>query len=233
MKDRQLAILFLVPGILLSAIFIILPFVLAVKFSFYKIGSFIGVGTFCGLRNYIDLVQDSRFWMDSWNGIVYTVLSVGFQVLSGIGFAMLLNEKFKGRGFLRGSVVIPYILPTVVVALIWYWMLNEQIGIVNTLLKKVGITGVLWFENPTMAMISIILVSVWTWTPFVTVCFLAGLQSISKELYNAAKVDGASGWDRFIHITLPVLKPILIIVILLRGIWMFNKFDIIWLLTQG
>jgi multiple sugar transport system permease protein len=233
MKDRTLAILFLLPGVLISAIFILLPFLFALKVSFYKMDSFISPATFCGLNNYLELIEDPRFWLAFWNGIIYAFFSVFFQVLLGIAFALLLNEKFIGRGFLRGASITPYILPTVVVALVWQWMLNEQIGIVNALLKYVGISGISWFDNPGMAMVSVTFISIWAWAPFVTVCFLAALQGVPIELYDAAKVDGSSSWRRFIDITLPAIKPVLVVVAMLRGIWMFNKFDIIWILTKG
>jgi multiple sugar transport system permease protein len=112
-------------------------------------------------------------------------------------------------------------------------MLDGSIGVITHAVNKVGFGKVNWLETPSLAMLTVILVSVWTWTPFVTTCFLAALQTIPIDLADAARVDGTTAWQRFIYITLPILKPILVIIILLRGIWMFNKFDVIWIMTKG
>src|SRR5262249_12275808 len=137
------------------------------------------------------------------------------------------------RRTVRGIIILPYLLPTLIVALTCKWMLNDPIGIVTVLLKDLGFGAANWLGNERTAMPVVILVSVWMWTPFVTVAFLAGMQNVPPELYEAAKVDGAGAWRRFWHVTLPQLRPVLTVIVLLRTIWMFNKFDIIWLLTRG
>lgn len=233
MKDKHLAIFFLTPGLLLSAIFIFVPLVMAIRLSLYKMTSLIGKPTFCGLGNYITMLRDPQFWNALKNGIIYAASTVILQLVLGVAFAMLLNQKFKGRNFLRGGVLMPYIIPPVVVAIVWRWMLDDQMGIIAHLLKYIGIFSLPYLETPFNAMISVIFISVWAWTPFVTICFLAGLQNVPQELYESAKVDGASAWGQFVKITIPILMPVLSVVVLLRGIWMFNKFDLIWILTGG
>jgi multiple sugar transport system permease protein len=233
LKDKHIIIPFLAPGVLVTFFFIIVPLYMAIRLSFFHLESYISTPTFVGFGNYIRIFHEPSFWNALGNGLFYSLVSIAFQVSVGIAFALVLNEAFKGKTFLRGLTLLPYILPTVVVALTWQWMLDGTIGVITIAAHKVGLGRINWFETPRMAMFTVILVSVWTWTPFVTTCFLAALQTIPPDLLDAAKVDGTSAWQRFIYITLPVLKPILVIIILLRGIWMFNKFDVIWLLTRG
>ncbi len=212
---------------------IVAPVVYAISLSFYKLDSFVGDPTWVGLDNYIAVVKLPEFWQALWNGMVYSFGSIVLQVVLGIGFALILNEVFPGRNFIRGLSILPYLLPTVVVVLTFKWMVDGSIGIITKVVEAMGLPPINWFESPGAAMTSVILVSVWMWTPFVTTCFLAALQTVPTSLYEAAKVDGTTAVQRFFHITLPMLKPILTVVVLLRAIWMFNKFDVIWLLTQG
>jgi multiple sugar transport system permease protein len=232
MKDKHLAVVFLTPGLLLSAIFILVPLVMAIRLSLFKMTSLIGTPTFCGLDNYLSLIQDPQFWNALKNGIIYAGSTVILQLVLGIAFALVLNQNLKGRNILRGSVLMPYIIPPVVIAIIWGWMLEFQMGIITRFLKYLGLYFA-YLETPFNAMITIIIISVWAWTPFVTICFLAALQNVPQELYESAEVDGASSWVQFSKITIPILMPVLSVVALLRGIWMFNKFDLIWILTGG
>jgi multiple sugar transport system permease protein len=224
---------FLVVGLLVTLALIVAPVVYAISLSFYKLDSFVGDPTWVGLDNYIAVVKLPEFWQALWNGMVYSFGSIVLQVVLGIGFALILNEVFPGRNFIRGLSILPYLLPTVVVVLTFKWMVDGSIGIITKAVAAMGLPPINWFESPGAAMTSVILVSVWMWTPFVTTCFLAALQTVPTSLYEAAKVDGTTAIQRFFHITLPMLKPILTVVVLLRAIWMFNKFDVIWLLTQG
>src|SRR5262249_11480015 len=133
----------------------------------------------------------------------------------------------------QALIILPYLLPTVVAALIFQWMTDSSFGVITSLTNQAGLGTIAWFDTPVSAMASVIAVSTWLWTPFVAVCCLAAMQTIPISLYEAARVDGAGAVNRFWHITLPQLMPVLSAVILLRTIWMFNKFDIIWLLTKG
>lgn len=180
----------------------------------------------------MDVIQDDRFWRDLWHSIVYAGTTISLQIIFGIAIALILNQKFYGRDFLRGVSVVPYIMPPIVVAIGWQWMLNENWGIINQFIYDLGLQKINFFSID-MAMITVILISVWIWTPFVVLVFLAGLQTVSEELYESASLDGANSWQQFWKITLPMLKEVIITIILLRGIWMFNKFDMVWLLTGG
>ena len=180
----------------------------------------------------MQLLQDARFWRDLWQTFVYAFGSITLQIIIGIAIAMVLNQQFKGRDFVRGVSVVPYIIPVIVVTMGWEWILDTNFGIVNKMLVSFGLEEIN-FLSIDLAMVTSIFLSVWTWTPFVTLVFLSGLQTIPHDLYESATLDGASGWQQFWKITMPMLKDLLITIILLRGLWMFNKFDLVWLLTGG
>ena len=224
---------FLGVGMAVTLALIVAPVVYAVSLSFYRLDSFVGTPQWVGLGNYIAVLSRPEFWSALTSGLIYSFGSIVLQLVLGIGFALVLNEVFPGRNFVRGLSILPYLLPTVVVVLTFKWMVDGSIGIITAGIAALGLPPVNWFESPGAAMTSVIFVSVWMWTPFVTTCFLAALQTVPASLYEAARVDGTTAVQRFFHITLPMLKPILTVVVLLRAIWMFNKFDVIWLLTRG
>jgi len=233
LNSRNTIHAFLGAGMLVTLVLVIAPVLYAVSLSFYQSSSFVDTPTWVGFGNYVRVLSEPEFWRALWNGTVYAIGTIVFQVVLGIGLALILNQAFPGRALVRGLSILPYLLPTVVVILTFKWMVDGSIGIVTRTIEALGLPAVNWFETPVAAMASVILVSVWMWTPFVTTCFLAGLQTIPGSVYEAARVDGTSATQRFFHITLPMLKPVLTVVVLLRGIWMFNKFDVIWLLTRG
>ena len=224
---------FLSIGALATLILIVGPALYAISLSFYEQQSLTSEPVWVGFANYARVLAGDEFWNALWNGFVYAMAAIVLQVILGIGFALLLHQPFYGRSLLRGLAFLPYLLPTVVAVLTFKWMIDGSLGIVTIVLDTLGLPPIYWFETESAAMMSVILVSVWLWTPFVTTTFLAGLQTVPVQLYEAARVDGAGPIRRFFHVTLPALRPILIVIILLRGIWMFNKFDIIWLTTGG
>jgi multiple sugar transport system permease protein len=224
---------FLVVGVIATLLLIVGPALYAVSLSFYDLPSLTSKPVWVGLDKYSAVLGSVEFWRALWNGIVYAGLSIVLQVILGIGFALLLHQPLRGRALLRGIAFLPYLLPTVVAVLVFKWMVDGSLGIITILIDELGLPPVYWFETGTSAMFSVILISVWLWTPFVTTTFLAGLQTVPASLYEAARVDGAGPIRRFFHVTLPSLRPILTVIILLRAIWMFNKFDVIWLTTGG
>lgn len=236
LTDRQVGILFVVPFVVTAAVFMVYPVVEAVRMAFYYHNPLRpDAATFVGLDNFRFILQDRLFWDSFVQATIWTFASIFFQTLFGVGLAMLLHQPLRGMAFFRGLLLFPYIVPTVVIALTWLWMFNPEIGIVNHFLKSAGIVdeNVYWMSSPRMAMASTILLNVWKYTPFVVICVLARLQTIPLELYDAAKVDGAGAWRRFLDITLPELREVLIVVVVFRTIWTFNKFEEIYLLTKG
>lgn len=231
-QDRRIVALF-IGSISLLAFIIGGPLIYAVMLSFYSARSFMSEPEWAGLSNYIKVLQDPLFWNSLTNGLTIALSSIVLQVVLGVGIAMVLNKRFVGQTIARSIAILPYFLPTVVACLVAQWILEPNYGLVKTALASIGVGMLDWSSHAFTAKGTIILVSVWLWTPFVVTCVLAGLQTIPTQLYEAARVDGAGAWTQFWHITIPGLRSVLIVVILLRGIWMFNKFDLIWLLTKG
>lgn len=233
MKPDATVRIFLLFGLAVTTIFIVVPAIQAIVLSFQSVNSFVAPGKWTGLANYQRILASPEFWRDLWTGTCYALSTVALQVVLGIGSALILHAPIKGQALFRAVAILPYILPTVVVAISFQWMLDGNVGIVTHWLKAIGIHGFVWSDSSLAAFATVVGVSVWMWTPFVTICVLAALQTIPEELYAAARVDGAGPLQSFRYVTFPGIRDVLLVVILLRGIWMFNKFDVIWLMTQG
>ncbi|HWL28927.1 MAG TPA: sugar ABC transporter permease [Burkholderiaceae bacterium] len=231
-SDRRLLVVFVV-CVGATLVLILGPALYAIQLSLYEAKTFVSPRTWVGLDNYARIIVDPAFWQALGTGLVFSISAIVLQVVLGIAFALLLNQAFPGRALMRGVAILPYLLPTVVIAITAQWLLDGSLGLWTHWAQDIGFGRPHWFENPVSAMTIVVLASVWTWTPFVAVCFLAALQTVPASLYEAARVDGAGAIMRFFHITLPMVAPMLLVVILLRSIWMFNKFDIVWLLTKG
>jgi len=235
-RDRWVGYYLLIPALAILGVASLYPLGRAIQTSFYMKPALSPIWSFVGLENYEYLLKSKAFWRALWNGCIYAGGTVSIQLVFGLIVALLLNRSFVGRNLARGFVLFPYMLPSVVAVITWRWMLNDVSGVINYLLVDVlhiRSTGITYSGAAWSAMLIVILIGVWRMFPFVSLCCLARLQAIPLELYEAAKVDGASAWKRFWHITLPQLRGIIFIVVLLRAVWMFNEFDTIWLLTQG
>ncbi len=234
-KDNLIGIAFLIPAVIFMAILIIYPLVNAFFLSFQRQLIYEAQGVYIGFQNYLKILSDPAFWQAFQLSLIWTVVTIAGQVVIGVIAALILHEEFKGRGLARAFVMLPFFMPTVAVTLMWKWLLNEQYGFVNYLLMSMHIIDkpVSWLGTPSLAMASIIFIGVWRYFPFVTINVLSRLQTIQQELYEAASVDGATPWKKFWHITFPEIKGVLGVVILLRSLFMFNKVDIILLLTKG
>jgi len=231
-RDLSFFLAFLLPGLILFAVVIIVPSVLAVQYGLYEASGFAAEATYVGLRNFAEILRSEQFWKALGRTLVYAGASIAGQLVLGIAIALVLNQAFKGNNILRGISVVPYIIPVIAVTIGFEWMLDTSNGIVNHFIAGLGFDRINFFK-PEMAMFTAIMLSVWTWTPFVALVFLSGLQTVSAELYESATLDGAGAWTRFWKITVPVTRDIILTIVLLRGLWMFNKFDLIWLLTGG
>jgi len=222
----------LAPSLLLIAGLILYPILYNLWLSFFDKHAFMPVQAFVGLRHYRYFATDPEFWSSVYYGVVYAAVTMAFQLVLGVAAALLLNEAFRGRNLLRGVVLFPYLIPTIVAVILWKWLLNDSYGLVNHLLLVAGVVHapVAWLGKDYI-MSSLIITSVWQFFPFVVVTYLARLQTIPPELYEAARVDGATAWRRFLHITLPATRTVLFVIILLRSIWMFTKFDTVWLMA--
>jgi multiple sugar transport system permease protein len=190
---------------------------------------------FSGLHNFGRMTQDGRFWQSLWNSLVFTGVSITLELILGMGIALVLNQSFYGRGIVRTIAILPWALPTALIALAWTWIFNDQYGVVNDILLRLGLinTGINWLGDPTLAMISVIVADVWKTTPFISILLLAGLQSIPNDLYEAHSIDGASPWQSFRQITLPLLMPQIVISLVFRFAQAFGSFDLIAVMTGG
>lgn len=234
-KDNYIGIAFLIPALLLMFVLIAYPLVNAFYLSFHRQMIYELKGVYIGFKNYIRILKDPAFWHAFKLSLIWTFTTIAGQVLVGVVAALILHEDFKGRSLARAFVMLPFFMPTVAVTLMWKWLLNEQYGAVNHLLMAVGLIKepVSWLGSANLALFSIIMIGIWRFFPFVTINVLARLQTIQQELYEAASVDGANAWQKFWNVTFPAIKPVLVVVILLRSLFMFNKVDIIMLLTKG
>lgn len=185
---------------------------------------------FVGLDNYLFLVTDPRFWTALGNTAYFTVVAVSAELLLALPLALLLHARFPGRGLLRAAVLVPWAIPTVISAKLWAWLFNADYGLVNRLLPLADVN---WLGTPGYALHAAILVDVWKTTPFVALLLLAGLQSIPEDLYRAAQVDGASAFRAFRSITLPLLRPAILLALLFRTLDAFRVFDAVYVLTEG
>lgn len=232
--QQAAGILTIAPAFVLILGLIVYPVAYSIWLSLLEKHSFFPQEKFIGLDNFFYLWTDEEFWTSFWLGAVYSFWTILFQLILGVAAALILNESFVGRGLVRGIVLFPYMIPTIVAVILWKWLLNDTYGVVNYWLVALNIVrDPISFLGTDHIMLSTIVMSVWQFFPFVLLSVLARLQTIPEELYEAAKVDGATPLRRFLHITLPQIRGILFVVILLRSIWMFTKFDTVWLMGEG
>ena len=190
-----------------------------------------------GWENYRNLLEDDLWWTALRNTLIFTVSSVTIEAILGMIVALTIHSAFRGRGLVRTSMLVPWAIPTVVSSLLWEWMLNDRYGVVNSILIRLGIfaedRNFSWITNPATVMASVVAIDVWKTTPFMALLLLAGLQIIPGDVYEAAYVDGASKWQQFWQMTLPLVKPALLVALIFRTMDSFRVFDLIYVLKQG
>lgn len=190
---------------------------------------------FSGFNNYLRMAFDGRFWQSLQNTTIFTAVSVTLELVLGMGIALVLNQSFPGRGAVRTIAIIPWALPTALIALAWAWIFNDQFGVINDILLRLGVieSPLTWLGDPALAMAAIIAADVWKATPFISIILLAGLQSIPQDFYEAHAMDGASPWQSFRDITLPLLMPQILIALVFRFAQAFGMFDLAKVMTGG
>jgi multiple sugar transport system permease protein len=235
-REQRTGWLLLMPALFMLALVFAYPILRAFWLSLFtqNLGTQLKL-VFSGLDNYGRMVGDGRFWQSLWNTSIFTLASVFLELILGMAVALVLNQSFRGRGIVRTISLLPWALPTALMGLAWAWIFNDQYGIVNDILLRLGIlqTGVSWLGDPTLAMMAVILADVWKTTPFIALLLLAGLQSISSDLYEAHAIDGASAWQSFWKITIPLLLPQIVIALLFRFAQAFGIFDLVQVMTGG
>jgi multiple sugar transport system permease protein len=229
-----LGLIFLFPAAVILLVFLTYPLGLGVWLGFTdtQIGR---PGVFIGLDNYRDLWSDSVFWLSVFNTILYTVVASIVKFALGLWLALILNEKLPFKAFFRAIVLLPWVVPTVLSAIAFWWIYDAQFSIVSWSLIRLGIidSPINFLGDPTLARASVIAANIWRGIPFVAITLLAGLQTISPSLYEAATLDGATGWQRFWHVTLPMLTPIIAVVMTFSVLFTFTDFQLIYVLTRG
>ncbi|CAN1575648.1 UgpA ABC-type sugar transport systems, permease components [Paracoccaceae bacterium] len=233
LSDRAFAWLLISPAILFIGLIVVWPLIETIRLSFTD--ATLGGESWVGLKNYADLFASSKFWATVGRTFYWMFLSVSLKLVMGLIGATLLNAAIPGKALFRVLVMPPWVIPVAIGVIGWKWMYNGYFGLISGLLQEFGLVEerVALLATKTSAFYSAIVTDVWVGTPMVTLFFLAAMQGVSKDLYEAAWVDGAGRWYRFRRITIPQIMPVIVSMALLSAIWTFNSFEIIWILTEG
>jgi len=231
--DQTVApLLFLAPNMLIFGLFIIVPAVSGLRIALYE-WSILGDKEFVGLANFVELLDDPMFWRTFGNTVRYVLLVVPLLTVSALGMALLASENYPGVAWFRGAYYLPTMLSLIIVGITWRWILGDQLGIINYVLRTIGLSPVKWLTSPFNANVSVVFISVWMFTGFYMVMFIGGLQAIPEDLYSAASIDGASRSQIFWRIKLPLIRPTMLVVLVLGTINAFKAFELIYTLTKG
>jgi multiple sugar transport system permease protein len=232
--ERKLALCLMLPTVVLLALFIAYPFVNGILLAVTD--TRVGVpGHFVGMENFTKIWSDDIFHVAVWNTCLYTLVTTVFKLILGLWLALLLNRNFRGKAFMRAFILLPFIIPTVLSTFAWKWMFDPTFSVINWVLFHLGVIHgrINWLGDPDLAMTSIIIVNIWRGVPFYAISLLAGLQTISPELHEAAAIDGAREWKRFWYVTWPLLLPVTMVVVLFSVIQTFADFQLVYVLTGG
>ena len=236
-SSAEMGYLLILPSMVVIFSIIIWPIFYSIYLSFHQLylvrpKEF----PFVGLENYLKILSNRVFWAAVGRTFYFTGVSVGAEIILGLGIALVLNQDFKGRAFMRGLIILPWALSSVVNGMMWKWIYDGRYGALNGILLQLGWIDSykIWLADPKVAMNFVIIAEIWKETPVGVLFILASLQTIPSSLYEAAKVDGASTFRRFIHITLPLLRPILLLLIVIKSVWAIrDSFDIVYMITRG
>ncbi|MCF2939088.1 sugar ABC transporter permease [Paenibacillus alkaliterrae] len=232
--DRNLKWIYTMPAVLFVLLMMVFPILYTVRISFYEWSMSATVPPkWVGLANYSALLSDIRFWSSVKNTFVFSIGALLAETVLGVAIAMLLYRDFRGKNFVKTLFLLPMVATPVAMGLVWLLIYEPSIGLANVLLKMFGLDPLLWIASPKQVIASLIVIDVWEWTPMISLIVMAGLSTLPAEPYEAADVDGATGWQKFFHLTLPMLRPTIIVAVMLRLIDVLKTFDIIYSTTQG
>ena len=232
--DRRLKFVFLAPAMIVLVALTAFPTVYMFVAAFVKFDASAPLNSkFAGIDNFLRLFTDDKFHNALVNTAVFSVVAVTLEFVLGLGFALLVDTYIRRANFIKTLLILPMMMPTIVVAITWKLMYQPQFGVINDLLGRIGIPPLLWAASVKTAMPSIILIDIWEWTPFIFLMCLAGLASLPQEPFEAAELDGASAFQKFRDLTLPFLKPVIVVTLLLRIMDAFRLFDQVYVLTLG
>ncbi|HEX2182978.1 MAG TPA: sugar ABC transporter permease [Rubrobacteraceae bacterium] len=229
--ERRTAYYMVLPALLIILVVAFFPILQAVNLSLRQATVAVR-GPFVGLENYSEMFQNPDFMEGLTNTLIFTAVSVTLEFFIGLVIALAINRAFRGRGLVRAAVLVPWAFPTVISAVMWRLMFQDQVGIVNYVANAIGLISQPILSDRTLLLVGVILVDVWKTTPFVALLLLAGLQTIPGDVYEAARVDGANVWQRFLRITLPLLYPTILVALLFRTLDAYRVFDLFWALSN-
>ncbi|MBN2356051.1 sugar ABC transporter permease [candidate division KSB1 bacterium] len=233
-RTTRLAYIYTLPAFILMAMMIVYPFIYNVAISFSNMNlTHFRDWRIIGLSNYLHVLMDHSFWYYLLKTILWTGLNVFFHLFIGISLALVLNKDIKGKSFFRTLLILPWAVPQYITALTWRGMFNSEYGAVNLLLDQWFGASIPWLTTEWGAFTACLITNIWLGFPFMMIIALGGLQSIPDELYEAAEIDGSSWWHKLRHITIPLLKPVMVPAITLGVIWTFNNFNVVWLVSNG
>ncbi len=229
--ERRTAYYMVLPALVIILIVAFFPILYSVILSLTD-STITGVGSFVGVENYVEMFQNPDFLEGFYNTVIFTVVSVFFEFMIGLGIALAINRAFRGRGLVRAAVLVPWAFPTVISAVMWRLMFQDQVGIINYAANAIGLISQPILSDETLVLIGAILIDVWKTTPFMALLLLAGLQTIPADVYEAARVDGANVMQRFFRITLPLLKPAILVAVLFRTLDAYRVYDLFWAVSD-
>jgi trehalose/maltose transport system permease protein len=229
--ERRTAYYMILPALLIILVVAFFPILQAINLSLRQ-STVAQAGPFIGLENYVEMIQNPDFLEGLTNTLIFTVASVTLEFFIGLGIALAINRAFRGRGLVRAAVLVPWAFPTVISAVMWRLMFQDQVGIINYVANAIGLISQPILSDRVLLLIGVTLVDVWKTTPFVALLLLAGLQTIPGDVYEAARVDGANVWQRFFQITLPLLYPTILVALLFRTLDAYRVFDLFWALSN-
>lgn len=232
-EDFKTGLICLLPSAIVVMVFIVFPIFFSLFLSVHEWSILTSDMKFVGLGNFDRMIHSKEFWSTLKNTAVYTLGVVPFGAAASLGLALLLNRKIIASGFFRTAYFLPVITSTIAVAIVWVWIFDTNNGLLNIIIRKFGGTGIPWLSSSKYAMLSIIIVSVWKNAGYHMIILLAGLKSIPETYYEAAQLDGASAWQKFIYITLPMISPALVFVLITNTIFSFQAFGQIYTMTGG
>ncbi|MFH5187304.1 carbohydrate ABC transporter permease [Paenibacillus sp. TAB 01] len=232
--DRNLKWIYTLPAVLFVLLMMLFPIIYTVRISFYEWSmSATTPPKWVGLSNYLELLKDERFWHAVGSTFYFTIAALVFEVVLGIAIAVLLSRQFRGKNIVKTIFLLPMVATPVAMGLVWMLIYEPTIGVANLMLKSLGFEPLLWLASTSQVIPSLVIIDVWEWTPMIALIVMAGLATLPTDPYEAADVDGASRWTKFFSITLPLLRPTIIVAAMLRLIDVLKTFDIIYATTQG
>jgi multiple sugar transport system permease protein len=228
--ERRTAYYMILPALLIILAIAFFPIMYSVLLSVTD-STITGFGSFVGAENYIEMFQNEDFWAGLRNTVIFTVASVFLEFIIGLGIALAINRAFRGRGLVRAAVLVPWAFPTVISAVMWRLMFQDQIGVINEVANGIGLISEPILSDTTLLLLGAIFVDVWKTTPFMALLLLAGLQTIPADIYEAARVDGANVMQRFFRITMPLLKGTILVALLFRTLDAYRVYDLFWVMS--